>query len=112
MLRYQAARSIRIGSRCCARKAPSLSMPTDGCVSLRPDFRCSMQWWPIWLLRVVPANAGTNAAANLLARWQPPSETIDIGGYGSRLALRLAGTTSDYAPKLFGEPATGTPPPV
>src|SRR5207245_10045547 len=50
--------------------------------------------------------------AHLRPPCQPASRTIAIGGYGSRLALRLAATTSDYAPKLFGEPATGTPPPV
>ncbi len=43
----------RAGSRCCARKAPSWSTPTDGCGSRRPDFRCSMPWWRIWRRRLL-----------------------------------------------------------
>src|ERR1700675_4019043 len=44
---------------------------------------------------VVPANAGThNHNYSLLRRAvAPASLSIDSGGYGSRLALRLAGTT-------------------
>ena len=48
MRRCPAARSIRAGSRCCAKKARSPSTTADGCGSRRPDFRCSMRWWPIW----------------------------------------------------------------
>jgi len=43
---------------------------------------------------VVPANAGTHTPYSLVWRAAAiPSAPMKIGGYGSRLALRLAGTT-------------------
>src|SRR5258707_7963569 len=52
-------------------RAPYPSTPAGGCVSPRPDFRCSMLWWLIWLLKVVLANAGTHTPRPLIPeKWE------------------------------------------
>src|ERR1700730_17299960 len=59
-------------------------------------------------VRVVPANAGTHTPRRLVLAtlWDSFVENIDGGGYGSRVALRLPGTT--WIDSIFKQPKQDT----
>src|ERR1700687_3255051 len=59
----------------------------------RPLFSSSLRKQGLYSI-VIPANAGIHTPCTIVVPlWPTPSVTTGDGGYGSRLALRLAGTT-------------------